>query len=106
LNYKLYYISYLTILEGYIDTNWIFDTNDLKFTSRYIFTFGIAVMSLKSFKQMCNIRSMMESKFITLDKVEEEVGWIQNLVKDIPYWLKPMQVIYIHYNNQTIIETT
>jgi hypothetical protein len=49
---------------------------------------------------------MMESKFITLDKVEEEVGWIQNLVKDIPYWLKPMQVIYIHYNNQTIIETT
>jgi len=47
---------------------------------------------------------MMESKFITLDKVEVEVGWIQNLIKDIPYWLKPMQVIYIHCNNQTIIE--
>ena len=30
----------------------------------------------------------MEYEFIALDKVGEEVEWLQNFLKDIPFWPK------------------
>jgi hypothetical protein len=44
MNYRLHYTSYLAVLEGYIDVNWIFDTKHLKSTSEYNFRLGGAVV--------------------------------------------------------------
>ena len=73
LNYGLHYLRYLAVLEGYSDANWISDANDSKSTSGYVFTISDAAISWKLSKQTCIVRSTMESKFIALDKVREEV---------------------------------
>ncbi|KAL0552311.1 hypothetical protein IC582_011419 [Cucumis melo] len=71
-NYGLHYTRYPAVLEGYSDANWISSTKDSKSTSGYIFTLGSGVVSLKSSKQTCIARSIMEFEFIALDKVGEE----------------------------------
>jgi hypothetical protein len=45
MDYRIYYFEYPTILEGYIDTNWIFDVDELYAMSGYIFTLDDAVVS-------------------------------------------------------------
>ena len=60
LNYGLHYTRYPAVLEGYIDTNWIFDTKDTKSTSGYVFTLGGVAISWKYSKQTCIARSTME----------------------------------------------
>ncbi|PHT40589.1 hypothetical protein CQW23_19443 [Capsicum baccatum] len=45
----------------------------------------------------------MESEFITLDKVGEEEEWLQNFLKDIPYWPKPVAPLCIHCDSQETI---
>ena len=57
---------------------------------------GGATISWKSSKKTCIGWSTIESEFIVLDKVVEEVEWLKNFLKDIPVWLKPMTTIYIH----------
>ena len=44
-SYRLNYIRYPVVLEGYCDANWISDTKDSKSTSGYVFTLGGAVVS-------------------------------------------------------------
>jgi hypothetical protein len=45
MDYRIYYFGYPTIVEGYIDTNWIFDVDELYAMSGYIFTFDGAAVS-------------------------------------------------------------
>lgn len=56
------------------------------FISGYVFTNGGAAVSWKSIKQTCMTRSNMESEFIALGKVGEEIEWLRNFFKDIPCW--------------------
>ncbi|KAF3652755.1 hypothetical protein T459_01675 [Capsicum annuum] len=42
----------------------------------------------------------MKSEFIALDKAGEETKWIQNFLKDIPHWPKP---VCIHCDSQATI---
>ena len=65
LHYRLHSTRYPHVLEGCSDANWIFYSIETKSTNGYIFTLGGAVVS--------GARSTMESKFIALDKVGEEV---------------------------------
>lgn len=76
LDYWLYYIGYLVVLERYNGSNWICNTNDSKYTSEYVFKLGRVVVSWKSFKQICIARSTMELEFI----VRNEAEWIQNFL--------------------------
>ena len=45
----------------------------------------------------------MESEFIALDKVGEEAKWLQNFLKDIPNWPKPVPAVCIHCDSQAAI---
>ena len=76
----------------------------MKFISGYAFILDGATISWKPFKQMCIARSTMKSKFIALNKVVEEVEWIQNFLKGILYWPKLVPNLYVHCNSQSIIE--
>jgi hypothetical protein len=45
MSHGLHYSGYLGVLEGYSDSNWITDVDELKATSEYIFTLGGGVVS-------------------------------------------------------------
>ena len=40
VNYGIHYSRYLTVLEGYSDSNWISDPDEIKATSGYVFALG------------------------------------------------------------------
>ncbi|XP_070025739.1 secreted RxLR effector protein 161-like [Nicotiana sylvestris] len=69
--FALYYSKYPSVIEGYYDANWITGSTDSKSTSGYIFTIGGGMVSRKSSKQTCIVRSTMEAEFIALDKAGE-----------------------------------
>ncbi|PHT31788.1 hypothetical protein CQW23_28125 [Capsicum baccatum] len=71
--------------------------------SGYVFIIGGEAVSWKSSKQTCIARSTMESEFIALDKTGEEVEWLRNFLKDIPYWPKQVAPICIHCDSQAKI---
>ncbi|KAK4372554.1 hypothetical protein RND71_007938 [Anisodus tanguticus] len=103
LTYGLHYSRYLAVLEGYNDANWISDIENTKSTSGYVFTIGGGAVSWKSSKQTCIARSMMESEFIALDKVEEEVEWLHDFLEDVPCWNKLVPSVMIHCDNQSAL---
>ncbi|PHU02785.1 hypothetical protein BC332_28036 [Capsicum chinense] len=72
--------------------------------SGYAFTIDGGAVSLKSSKQTCIARSIMESKLITLDKAGEEAKWLQNFLEDVPYWPKPVAPVCIHCDTQATID--
>ncbi|GKE51842.1 hypothetical protein Tco_1486998 [Tanacetum coccineum] len=94
---------YLTVIEGYSDSNWISDIKDSRSTSGYVFTLGVGAISWKSSKQTVISRSTMESEFIALDKCAEEAEWLCQFVEDIPRWPKPVTAICIHCDSQSAI---
>jgi hypothetical protein len=48
--YGLHYTGYPAVLEGYSDSNWISDVDEIKATSGYVFTIGGAAVSWRSCK--------------------------------------------------------
>ena len=72
------------------------ESNDVKSTSGYVFILDGGEVSCKSSKQTCISRFTMESKFIVLDKVGEEIELLQNFLEDILFWPKPVQPICIY----------
>jgi hypothetical protein len=74
MNYELYKIS---------------STQDLKSISGYV----------EILQQTCISRSLIKSEFIALDQTGEESKSIQNLLKDMPYYPKPLPTICIHCNS-------
>jgi hypothetical protein len=42
---RIHYTGYPRVLEGYRNSNWISGTNEIKATSRYVFTFDGGVVS-------------------------------------------------------------
>ena len=98
MNYDILYSKFLAILEGYCDTNWIFNSNDIKSTSDYVFTFGGDAMTWKSFKQMIITRSIRESEFMAFEMVGSEVQWVRNFLCDISLSTKSKPLILMHCN--------
>lgn len=45
----------------------------------------------------------MEFEFSDLDKIDEEVKWLQNLLEDIWFWPKSVWLICIYHDSQVII---
>ena len=48
----------------------------------------------------------MESEFIALDKVGEEIEWLRHFLEDMPMWMKPMPFICIHCDSKSAIGKT
>ncbi|KAF3640489.1 putative metalloendoproteinase 1-like [Capsicum annuum] len=72
MNYDILYSRFPSTLEGYCDVNWIFDSNETKFTSGYMFTLGGGAVSWKSAKQTIIARSTMKSEFVALKLASTE----------------------------------
>ena len=73
INY-LCYIGFPNVLEGFSDSNWISDSDEMKSTSGYVFTLGGGAVSWNSSKKICIAQSTMEVKFIALKKANMELS--------------------------------
>ncbi|GKA58577.1 zinc finger, CCHC-type containing protein, partial [Tanacetum coccineum] len=60
------------------------NTKDNSSTSGWVFLLGGGTISWASNKQTCITSSTMESEFIALAAAGKEVGWLRNLILEIP----------------------
>ena len=80
------------MLEGYSDSNWISDADEINGTSRYVFTHGGGAVSWKSSKQTILTKSTMEAELTAPDTTTVEVDWLRRLLNDLPVVEKPVRV--------------
>jgi len=103
MNYGIHYTGYPRVLEGYSDSNWISDADEIKATSGYVFTLGGGAVSWKSCKQTILTRSTMEAELTALDTATVEAEWLRELLMDLPIVEKPLPAILMNCDNQTVI---
>ena len=103
MSYGIHYSGYPSILEEYSDSNWIFDADELKATSGYMFTLGGGAVSWRSCKQTILTKSTMKAELTTLDTATAEAEWMRELFMDLPVVEKPMPAILMNCDNQTVI---
>ena len=103
MSYDLHYSRYPSILEGYSDSNWISDADEIYATSGYAFTLGGAAVSWRSCKQTILMRSTMEAELTALDTATVEAEWLRELLIDLPVVEKPVPAILMNCDNQTVI---
>jgi hypothetical protein len=97
--YGLHYTGYPDVLEGYSDANWILDIDEIKATSGYIFTIDSDVVSWRSRKQTILTKSTMEA----LEMATSEVEWLRVLLMDLLVVSKPVPMILLHCDNESVI---
>ena len=102
-NYGIHYTGHPKVLEGYSDSNWISDADEIKATSGYVFTHGGGAVSWKSCKQTILTRSTMEAELTALDTATVEADWLRRLLNDLPVVEKPVPGILMNCDNQTVI---
>ena len=105
-DYSLSYCGYPAILKGYCDASWISDTDEVKPTSKYVFTLVGEAISWKSSKQTCIVISTMESKLVALEKARFEAEWLRSLLINIPLYTNSIASICIHCDCQAAIART
>ena len=71
------------MLEGYSDSNWISDVDELYATSGYVFTSRGGAVSWRSRRQTILTRSAMEAKLTALDTATVESEWLRELLMDL-----------------------
>ena len=103
MNYGIHYTRYHRVLEGYIDSNWISDADEIKATSEYVFTLGGGAVFLKSCKQTILTRSTIEVELTALDTATVEAEWLCELLMDLPIVEKPIPAILMNCDNQKVI---
>ena len=65
------------MLEGYSDSNWISDADEIKATSGYVFTIRGGAVFWKSYKQTILTRSTLEAELTALDTATVEAEWLR-----------------------------
>ena len=82
MSYGIHYSGHPAVLEGYSDSNWISDIDELYATSGYVFTIGGGAVSWRSCKQTILMRSTMEVELTALDNTTVEAEWLRELLID------------------------
>nr|AAW57815.1 putative polyprotein [Oryza sativa Japonica Group] len=98
----LHYSRYPAVLEGYSDSNWISDVDEIKATSGYVFTLGGGAVLWRSCKHIILTRSTMEAELTALDTATVEAEWLRDLLMDLPIVEKPVPAILMNCHNQTV----
>jgi len=80
INYDIHYTCFLVVIEGFSYGNWIFDSNETKSTSGYVFTLAGDAISWKFTKQTNISRSIMETEIIDLDTATSETKFLKNFL--------------------------
>ncbi|GKC33800.1 zinc finger, CCHC-type containing protein [Tanacetum coccineum] len=75
--YRLTYIGYPSVLEGYTDASWISNTEENSSTSGWVFLLGGGAISWALKKQTCITGSTMKSEFVALAAAGKEAEWVE-----------------------------
>src|SRR3954465_13673688 len=102
-SYVIHYTGYPRVLEGYSDSNWIYDADEIKATSGHVFTIGGGAVSWKSCKQTILTRSTMKAELTTLDTTTIEAEWLHELLMNLHVVEKSIPAILMNCDNQTMI---
>ncbi len=102
MSYGIHYAGYPKVLEGYSDSNWVSDADEIKATSRYMFTLGGDAVFWKNCKQIILTRSTMEVELTALDIAIVEAKWLCELLMDLPVVEKLIPAILMNCDNQTV----
>ncbi|GJZ39745.1 hypothetical protein Tco_0586308 [Tanacetum coccineum] len=70
-------------LHGFCDSNWGGCTDDMKSTSRYIFSLGSGVFSWCSNKQQTVAQSLVEAEYVAAALATSQAIWLRRIFKDI-----------------------
>ncbi|KAK9074856.1 hypothetical protein SSX86_003175 [Deinandra increscens subsp. villosa] len=103
IDYRLSYLGFPSVIEGYSDASWITNLEDHSSTSGWVFLLGGGAISWTSKKQTCITHSTMESEFVALASAGKEAEWLRNLLYDIPIWPKPMSPISIRCDSEATL---
>jgi hypothetical protein len=103
MSYRIHYSRHPAVLEGYSDSNWISDADELYAMSGYVFTLGDGTISWRSCKQTILTRSTMEAELTALDTTTVEAEWLRELLMDLPVVEKLVPAILVNCDNQTVI---
>jgi len=103
INYDIHYTCFPALIEGFSDANWIYDSDETKSTSGYVFTLAGGAVSWKFAKQTIISHSIMEAEIIALDTATSEGEFLKNLLCDLPLLNKPIPQIPMHCDNQVDI---
>ena len=88
-------------VEGYIDSDFMFDVDDKKSTSGCILLYNSGSVSWKSFKQSVTADSTMKAKYIVISKAIKKVYWYKKFAAKLD--VMPSDAIVLYYNNNDII---
>jgi hypothetical protein len=66
MSFGIHYSRHPAVLEGYSDSNWISDIDQIYATSGYVFTLGGGAVSWRSCKQTILIKSTMKAELTAL----------------------------------------
>jgi hypothetical protein len=78
MSYGIHYSGHPAMLGGYSDANWISGVDDIKATSKYVFTFGGGAVSWRSCRQTILMRSTMKAELTALDIATVESEWLMS----------------------------
>ena len=67
-------------IEGYSESDFAGDADDIKSASRYIFTLAKGAISWKNSKQSVTASSTMYAEFIACYEASGQVTWLKKLV--------------------------
>jgi len=102
-DYGIHYSGYPPVLEGYSDSNWISDADEIKATSGYIFTLAGAAVAWRSCKQIVLTKSTAEAKLVALETATNKAEWLRELLMDLPLLEKPVPPILMYCDNQSML---
>ena len=91
-------INWLILPKGSI---YSWPINNSRF--HWIFTLGGGAISWASKKQTCISHSTMESEFIALVAIGQEVKWLSNMLLNIEVWLQPISAISVYCNSEATL---
>ena len=91
------------MLEGYSDSNWISDADEIKATSGYVFTLAGAAVAWRSCKQTVLTKSTTEAELVVLETAISEVEWLRELLMNLPLLEKPVPPILMYCDNQSML---
>ena len=103
VDYKLTYIGFPSVIEGFSDASWISNKEDHSSTTGWVFLLGGGAISWASKKQTCITNSTMESEFVALAAAGNEAEWLRNLLYEIPLWPTPISSISIRCDSQATL---
>ena len=72
-DYGIHYSGYPSVLEGYSDSNWISNADEIKATSGYIFTLTGAAVAWRSCKQTILTKSTAEVELVEMESATNVV---------------------------------